>query len=279
MQDQPYTTHGELKRDSALGELLREAAGPDILPWSRIEQLVASAPPARVPWYGVLLGPARPARFALGAAATLLLGSGLLAVVPAQADRVGTIVSTKLPAAWQADSVEMQQLEQAAHRRFAALSAPQSELYVLNVTHANQWPELALVLQNVDSAAAERFYADLAADYPALAAFAPTVEPVEGDSPGSLLAVMFTRLNGPEQLRGLDENAARGKVLEALGELGLRPTEVRAERRADGTLVIDVSAMQIEVQGHTQEDLRSVGLSRETLGDAAFEQLLQTAAQ
>ena len=94
MMDRKAGWQGELKRDDALGELLREAAGPEILPWSRLEQLVAAAPPARVPWYGFMTTPARSARFAMGTAATLVLGTGLLAVVPAEADNVGTIVST-----------------------------------------------------------------------------------------------------------------------------------------------------------------------------------------
>jgi hypothetical protein len=248
------------------------------MPWSRVESLVAAAPPVRASFWNVSF--AQPMKLATGLAALLVLGTGALAVIPAQAGHVGTIISTPLPASWQAGSAQMDEFKQAAQSGFSALNLPGSQLYVLNVAQESGRPELAVVLQNVDTEAAQSFYAALAKQYPALDAdsFEPRVEDIEGDSPGSVLSTVLAGVLEPAKMSGLSEDEARVHVLEALSGMGLTPTEVRTSRRADGTLVIEISAqMQIEVQGHSQEDLTSHGLSRETLGPQAFEELLKAA--
>jgi hypothetical protein len=268
---------GEPRRSEALGRLLREANSPEVLPWQRIEAIVAAAPPARVPWHAVLTAP-QSMRYALGGAMALVLVTGTLAVIPAQAEHVATIISAQMPSAWQPGSDEMSQLKVEANSRFEALALPASELYILNTQQSNGRPELAMVMQNVDAQQASALYDGLAGKFPALAAYEPKIEAVEGDSAGSLLAELFSRIARPDQMSGMSTDEARIHVLEALSGMGLTPTEVKATRAEDGTLIIDISAqMQIQVKGHTQEELRSVGLSRETLGENGFKELLEAA--
>jgi hypothetical protein len=271
---------GEPRRSEGLGRLLREAATPEVLPWSRVEAIVASAPPARASFLSLLFATSQPMRLAGSLAAAVILGVSALAVIPAQAVHIGTIISAQLPKAWTPGSPQITDFKAAAQERFSALGLPGSQMYLLNVAHDNGQPELAVVLQNVDSAAATSYYDALAADYPALRAkgLARRVEDVDGDSPGSLLSVALAGALQPARLSGMDESDARIAVLKAIDGMGLTPTEVETERRPDGTLVIRISAdMQIQVEGHTQEDLNNRGLSSETLGQSGFKQLLQTA--
>ncbi|MDQ3022770.1 MAG: hypothetical protein M3R04_00060 [bacterium] len=248
----------EPRRSAKLGQLLASARTPEVLPWSRVEAIVASAPAARRSIFSLSFA-SPPMRLASGLAAVLVALTGALAVIPAEAEHVGTIISAELPKAWVPGSVQVAEFKAAAQQRFAALDLPDSQLYVLNVAHDNGQPELAMVLQNVDSAVAGDYYADLAADYPALDAddLAHRVQPVEGDSPGSLLSVALVGAVQPSRLSGMSDSDARIAVLQALSDMGLKPTEVTTERRADGTLVIQISAdMQIQVaEGHKQEAL------------------------
>jgi hypothetical protein len=246
-----------IKRSEKLGALLRTADSPEVLPWSRVEAIVASAPAARASLF-TLSFTAQPLRLASGFAAALVALVGALAVIPAEAEHVGTIISAELPKAWVPGSAQVAEFKAAAEQRFAALNLPDSQLYVLNVAHDNGQPELAMVLQNVDSSAAGAYYDALAADYPALdaAGLPHRVQAVEGDSPGSLLSVALVGAVQPSRLSGMDADEARLAVLKALGQMGLKPTDVTTERREDGTLVISISAdMQINVDGHTQEAL------------------------
>jgi hypothetical protein len=251
----------DLQRSGKLAHLMRQAGTPEVMPWSRVEAIVAAAPPAgghvrlRL-WTFSLPKAAQPMRLATGFAALLVLATGVLAVIPAQADHVGTIISTPLPASWQPNSVEMVEFKGAAQSGFSALGLPDSQLYVLNVAQVNGRPELAVVMQNVDKESARAFYAGLADKYPALdsESYEPRVEDIEGDSPGSVLSTVVAGALQPGRLKGLSETDARMHVLEALSGMGLTPTEVKTSRRPDGTLVIEVSAqMPIEVEGHTQE--------------------------
>jgi len=244
-----------MQRNEKLAQLMRQAEMPAVLPWSRVEAIVASAPPAKAPLFA-LPKFAQPMRLAAGFAALLVLGTGALAVIPAQAGHVGTIISTPLPASWQPNSAEMGEFKKAAQSGFSALGLPDSQLYVLNVAQANGRPELAVVMQNVETEDARAFYAGLAKQYPALDAesFEPRVEDIEGDSPGSVLSTVVAGQLQPSRMRGMSEADARIHVLKALSGMGLTPTEVKTSRRPDGTLVIEVSAqMPIEVAGHTQE--------------------------
>jgi hypothetical protein len=246
-----------LKRSDRLAQLLREAEAPEVLPWSRAVAIVESAPAARAPFFS-LPRLAQPMRLAGGFAAALVLATGTLAVIPAQADHVGTIISTQLPSAWTASSEQMAEFKREANRQFGELGLPGSQLYVLNVAEANGRPELAVVIQNVETSQARAFYAGLADKYPALdsESFEPRVEDIEGESPGSVLSTVVAGMLQPAQLRGLSEAEARVHVLKALSGMGLTPTEVRTSRRADGTLVIEIDAqMEVPVQGHMQDDL------------------------
>jgi hypothetical protein len=244
-----------LKRSAQLAHLLREAEAPEVLSWSRAVALVDSAPPARVQFFS-LPKSAQPMRLAGGLAGLLVLGTGTLAVIPAQADHVGTIISTPLPTAWSAGSAQMDEFKAAAQRGFSDLGLPGSQLYVLNVAEADGRPELAVVMQNVNNEQARAFYAGLAESYPALDSdsFEPRVADIAGDSPGSVLSTVVAGMLQPAQLSGLTDAEARLHVLKALSGMGLTPTEVSTSRRPDGTLVIEIEAqMEIQVQGHTQE--------------------------
>jgi len=269
----------EIRRSPQLARLLREAQPPEVLPWARAVDLIAAAPPARASIFD-LLGANQTLRFASGLAACLVVLAGALAVLPAQARHVGTVISTQLPAAWKPGSAQVAEFKTAAQQRFGALGLPDSQLYLLSVAHDNGQPELAVVLQNVDSADAEAFYNDLAKSYPALAAdsLQRRIEDVDGESPGSLLSVALAGALAPSHLSRLSEGDARIAVLKAIDSMGLTPTEVSTSRRSDGTLVVNISAdMQIPVVGHTQEDLNRRGLSRDTLGERGFEELLKAA--
>jgi len=267
------------RRSPQLAQFLRQAETPEVLPWSRAVNIIAAAPPARVSFFSLAFG-AQPMRLATGLAALLILGTGALAVIPAQAGHVGTIISTQLPSAWHAGSSEMLEFQHQAQDKFGALALPDSHLYLLNTTQENGRPELAVVMQNVEATQAQAFYAALAQQYPALDAegFEPQVQDVEGDSPGSLLSAVLAGVVQPARLSGLSDSEAQLHVLKALDGMGLTPTEVHTSRQPDGTLIIDISAqMQIQVKGHTQEDLAGRGLSRETLGTQGFEELLKAA--
>jgi hypothetical protein len=272
-----WYSSGDLTRSDKLAALLTSAAPEtDLLSWQAVHAIVRSAPPVHSAWYErFLYGGARQLRYGLASVLAFGFGTGLLAMLPAQSDLAGTLVVTDMPSAWTTGSVEMQQFEAGARESFAALKLPQAELYVLDVARSGQRPELALAMLNVPDSDARAFHTQLAARYPALTAFPAQFEAIDTDIAGSRLNELFLKLTNPDALTGAGDDEIRGRVLSALGQMGLVPTRVETRRLPDGTIVVEIDAqMSISVGDQSTDKLESIGLSRETLGDAAYTRLL-----
>jgi hypothetical protein len=270
-----------VERDPRMGRLLAGAINevmPErgLLPWDKVELLIATAPPVEVSWYTRLVhGGARPLRYALASMMMLALGTGTLAVIPAHSDIAGTVVLTSLPAAWQAGSAEVADFEQGAQSVFARTAPQQAELAVLDVQQPGGAPSLALSMLHVQPQQAEAIFAELSETYPALSAYEPRFVPVSNWEPRSLLSQAFMRLSHPQSLAKLSDDELRAKVLGSLKSVGLEPLSIEVKRQADGTVVIEIdAAMQIAVEGRTQEELDAAGLSRNALGEQAYTKLL-----
>lgn len=262
---------------SLLGSALNEGAAPGgPLPWNKVELLIASAPPVEVSWYArFLYGGARPLRYALAGMTLLALGTGTLAVIPAHSDYAGTVVLTDLPSAWQAGSAEVADFEQGAQALFAKSAPQQAELIVLDVQQPGGAPSLALSMLHVQPAEAQALFGKLADNYPALSAYEPRYVPVGAWEPRSLLSQAFMRLSQSGELTRLSDNELRVEVLSLLKSVGLEPLSIEVKRQADGSVVIEIdAAMQIAVEGRTQEELNAAGLSRDALGEQAYGKLL-----
>jgi hypothetical protein len=82
-------------------------------------------------------------------------------------------------------------------------------------------------------------------------------------------------LSASGRYRGLGEAQIRSEVLKDLRAAGLTPSSIEVSQLPDGGLRIEVSgSMGIEIDnGHLQEALEDLGLSREVLGDDASSQL------
>lgn len=269
-------------RDARLGSLLSSAIdegmrGSGPLAWDKVALLIASAPPVEVSWYTRFIhSGARPMRYALAGMMMLALGTGTLAVIPAHSDIAGTVVLTDLPSAWKAGSAEVQDFEQGAQTLFARHAPQQAELAVLDVQQPGGAPSLALSMLHVDPQQAQAIFSQLAENYPALSAYEPRFVPVAGWAPRSLLSQAFMRLSQPQELAALSDNELRAKVLGALKSVGLEPLSIEVQRQADGSVVIEIdAAMQIAVEGRTQEELNAAGLSRDALGEQAYSRLLE----
>lgn len=267
--------HAELERSHELRRLLTQADAPEVLPWSAALRIVAQAPPARRTWLDAL-NPAPALHYASAAVATLIVATGVLAVVPAQSDHAGTIITAQLPASWQVGGPELAEVRSAAQADYRGAVGDAGQLYFLTTERAGR-PQLTLALEHLDGEAADALFGTLVERYPALGAFPAELSPIEG-ARQSMLASLLERVVRPGELSGLSDNEARIRVVQALGKLGLTVTEVTSERDADGNLIIRIDAeMEIRLEGRTQEALQSAGLDREVLGEAVFEQLEEAA--
>jgi len=270
-----------LVRDPDLAATLRMLEPPaGLLSWSEVERIVADAPPVRVSWADRLgLGAFatagwRQLRYAVAVLLLLGVGTGVLAIVPAQSDQVGTLVLTRLPVAWQVGGVAFSEVEREAQSRFAALGIPQSSLY-LKVGPRDGLDDLGFALVGVDKAQAERFFGVLAKEYPALAAFPAEYVPIDSGRFGSRLNELFVTLLHRSEAGPLDKDALKLHVLKALREAGFRDIRITVRLAPDGTTVVDVDArMSFSVKGRTQEDLQAAGVDEKLLGPEAYEQLL-----
>lgn len=278
MKRERHNRQGEgLRPDPALRELLSVVDGPaEPLLWSTVERLVASAPPVRVPWWSPVVGRATlRLRYVAATLLVLLMGSGVLAVLPAQSDAVGTLALTKLPSAWQVGGAAFDEVKQAAQAEFAALKLPQAELFTVVGERAGR-DELAFAMLGADRRSAERFLAVMRTRYPALAAFDAEFTLIDTNRFGSRLnELMFQLTHG--RLASMDDAALKSFVLSALSTSGFGDVEnVTITRRPDGKIVIEVDAsLSVAVeQGRTQEELAAAGLSEGLLGEENFQRLL-----
>lgn len=276
----------EAARDALWRDLLLSAEAPasqldQILPWNKVLHLVDRAPAERVAWPDLVFGRvSRQARFALAAVAMAFVGAGSLAVMPAQSDQIGTVVLAKVPVAWQAGGPELAEVQAAAESRFSSLSlSDQADMYFLplkaaeNETH----PTLAIAFLNVEANQAEQLFDGLAEQYPGLRSGEPKFKDIQSQVFENRLQELLGGLREPGRFRGLGEAQIRSEVLRQLRGAGLSPDSINVQRTPEGGLRIEISAsMDINVDsGHVQEALDQIGLSREILGDEAFEQLTE----
>ncbi|MBN2083148.1 hypothetical protein JW859_13200 [bacterium] len=271
----------ELRTAAELGGLLRAAAEPpELMPWSRVEQLVASAPPVKVPWWSTWAIPvARQLRYALALFMVVGLSAGTLAMMPAHSDFVGTLVLTEMPTTWSPDGPALNEVRSVAETRFAELAHPQSELYIMVGERAGR-DELAFVLMGVPEHAARGFIDELQGKYPALSAFATDYSPIESGRFGSRLNELAYSISHRGALEQLPVNELKSHVLKSLGNSGFGVENIEISRRVDGTIVIEVEAsIEVAVEmGRTQEELADFGLSKELVGSENYQRLVSEVA-
>jgi hypothetical protein len=271
--------HGEPQRDPQVALLLSQLAPQhDLLPWSAVERLVASAPPVRSTWLDTLvLNSARPLRYGLATLLLLGFGTGLLAMMPAQSDVVGTTVLTELPGIWPVGSPEFGEVETAAQTLFNSLALPQGDMFI-KVGPANGRQELAFALLGVSQAQAQQFYGALAGKFPALRVIKPEYSAIDTDRVGSRLNELVLGVIKPSELKRLSSGELKGYLLKSLKQCGFDDIKIKVYRGADGTTYIEVDArMKFAVTGRTQEELERSGLTQQVLGGKAYRELLQQA--
>lgn len=270
---------GEPKRDPQVALLLSQLAPErDLLPWSAVERLVASAPPVRTTWLHTLaLTSARPLRYGLALLMLLGFGTGLLAMMPAQSDVVGTTVLTELPGVWPVGSPEFSEVETAAQALFNSLALPQGDMFI-KVGPVRGRQELAFALLGVNQAQAQQFYGELAGKFPALRVVKAEYSAIDTDRVGSRLNELVLGVIKPQELKRLSAGEMRGYLLKSLKQCGFDDIKIKVSRGADGTTYIEVDArMKFAVTGRTQEELERSGLTKQVLGGKAYRELLQEA--
>lgn len=258
---------------------LLDAAG-EPLPWSAIERIVDQAPPVRTHWWATGVGRgARQLRYALAAIVLAIFGTGILAVMPAHSDQVGTLVLTKLPSSWSADSQVLIEAKQTANQLFNELAVPQSNLSMIIGERAGR-DELAFVLMGVDKPAAKTFMASLYDESPALAAFSAEFSLIDSGRFGSRLNELAYSVSHGGQLDRLTDDQLTAHVLHSLSQAGFGVDSLTIERRSDGKIIIEVEAsLKVTVEmGRTQEELEAAGLSEELIGEENFQRLLSEVA-
>jgi len=73
--------------------------------------------------------------------------------------------------------------------------------------------------------------------------------------------------------------ALRLYVLKELQEVGFQDIQIEVVRGTDGQVTVKVdAALDINIAGHTQEELAAAGLSEDTLGAEAYGDLLEQLA-
>lgn len=268
-----------LQQDPQLGRLLSQLTPQrELLSWNEVQQLVETARPVHATWSVALLsGSLRPLRYALAAFVMLGFGTGLLAVMPAQSDVVGTTVLTQLPAVWPVGSAEFAEVEHAAQAQFTAAGVPQSDLFI-KVGAASGQQQLAFALLGFDRAQAERFFGTLAQKYPALRVVKPQYSAIDTDRTGSRLHELALQALKPELLKPRGKDELKGYVIKSLKQCGFDDIQIDVYRGADGTTYIEVDArMKFAVTGRTQEELEASGLNEQVLGGEVYQQLLKDA--
>lgn len=266
-----------LRPHPELGRLLSALdTAEEPLPWSAVQQLVAEAPPVKVTWADVLARRSvRQLRYAMAAMVVVCFGVGMLAVLPAHSNQVGTLVLTKLPSSWDADGVVFNEAKGTSTRLFSALDKPQSELNIVIGERAGR-DELAFVMMGIDQQSAEDFMAALYAELPALAAFGADYSAIDTERFGSRLSELAYSISHGGSLDQLSDDELTTYVLRSLAASGFGVEDLRIERRADGKIIIEVEAsLTVTVEmGRTQEELEAAGLSEELVGEENFQRLL-----
>ncbi len=257
-----------LQRDPQLGRLLSQLTPQrELLSWSEVQRLVDTAPPARMTWRASFINHSlRPLRYALATFVLMGFGTGVLAVMPAQSDVVGTTVLTQLPAVWPVGSAEFAEVETAAQAQFMALGVPQSDMFIKVGAAAGQ-QQLAFALLGLNRAQAERFFGTLARKYPALRVVQPQYTAIDTDRTGSRLHELALAALKPELLKPRGKDELKGYMLKSLKQCGFDDIKININRGADGTTYIEVDArMKFAVTGRTQEELEAVGSQRAGVG-------------
>jgi len=262
---------------SSLRDLLHAAeTGRPVLPWQQVEQLVATAPPVRVPWYAPLVTPAaRPLRFAAATLTLLVCCVAVLAAVPAQSDQVGTLVLSRLPSGWEVGSPAFEEAKLAAQQQFSQLAVPQGELVTL-VSDRHGQQVLTFALLGAGRAQAREFYTDFSTAYPALAAYQADFEPIDSGRYGSALNELLVRITTAGGSARQSDSELTAAVLRAMRDSGLTDIGVTIKRNADGSVTVEIEAtLRISVSGHSPEELEAQGLSEDLLGPQLYQQLLK----
>lgn len=271
----------DLAPHPGLGRLLEslDSAG-EPLPWPAVERIVAQAPPVAAPWWSLrLYQGARQVRYALAALALIVFGTGVLAVMPAHSDQVGTLVLTKLPSTWTTDGPVFTEAKQTASQLFGNLAVPQSNLSII-IGERDGRDELAFVLMGIDRPAAKGFMESLYEASPALAAFNAEYTTIDSGRFGSRLNELAYSISHGGSLERLSNEDLTAHILQSLSQAGLRVESVKIDRQPDGKIIIEVDAsLKVTVEmGRTQEDLEAAGLSKELVGEDNFQQLLNEVA-
>lgn len=266
-----------LERDAFLRSAL-ECLEParEVMPFSKAIGLIDSAPPARIPWYARLVAAApRQLKYAMAPMLVMLMAVATLWAMPAQSDNVGTVLMTQLPANWNIGGAELAQLRTGADEVLAQAAVPQSEVYIL-IGERGGRDSLAFVLLGLDEAQARAFHTGLSGRYPALAGFTPAYQGVDSGVYGeSKLSELYVRLTRAGELGSRGSDDLRAYVLGALYDAGLSDIEIDINRLPDGRVVINVdAAMDIAVEGRTQEELAAAGINPATIGEQAYSELL-----
>ena len=268
---------GELTRSPAVRKLL-EATNPeqDILPWSSVIALVDGAPDVRVPWYlRLALRGRRQLAYATVPGIVLVL-LGVLWAMPAQSNYMGTIMTTGLPAAWTADSVEVEEVQAKALALFDKVKPSYGEL-IFKVTSGEDRPQLMLAMLGLDRASALELVEELESSYAALQAFEEDYTEISSDKYSSRFDELFSRLQ--RRLDGTSWNSTdelKLHVLSYLRQAGFENIQTEIIRKDDGRIFVEIDAnFRIEVPGRTQEALEAAGMTEQALGSDAYGQLLR----
>jgi len=259
-------------------DLLDSAAEP--LPWSAVAQIVSQAPQAKAPWWMLHANQGvRQFRYALATLALVILGTGVLAIMPAHSDQVGTLVLTKLPSSWAAEGQVFTEAKETASRLFAGLAVPQSDLSIIIGERAGR-DELAFVLMGIDQEAARGFLESLYDASPALAAFGAEYTVIDSGRFGNRLNELAYSVSHGGALERLSDEELTAHILRSLSQAGFGVENVKIERRDDGKIIIEVDAsLKVTVEmGRTQEDLEAAGLSEALVGEENFQRLLSEVA-
>lgn len=268
----------ELKRNEELGALLSELdPQQELTSWSRVEELVAQAPPVRVSlWQHLTQGrPQRVLRHSVAMLIVLLIGTGVLAVMPAHSDYVGTLALTQLPSGWEPGSATFEQVKHDARAQFNAMGIPQSEMFMVVGERAGR-DELAFALVGLNTEQAQEYLDGLAGVYPALAPYPATLEDITRQQFENRLAQVAYHVGlSSKEVRSNDTQLGR-TILTALDNSGFGDVaNVEIRREADGRIIIEIETeLEVPVRGISQEDLVESGMSRELLGEANFNDLL-----
>jgi hypothetical protein len=262
-----------LQRDARLGMLLRSAEpNPELLSWRQVEQLVAAAPPARVPWYTQLLHAPAPLRYAMAPLLLAAASAGTLWVMPAQSEQVGTMVVTTLPSSWKANDAAQLEVQAAAQQEFDAQGIDHANLRLLTVEREGR-DQLVFVMLEARQDQAERIVTRLDSKFPALAAFTPEYVDIPASPAANRLSQLVEqaqRAAGKHQ----DANEVARQMLKALHSAGLDDVDVEFKPQPDGSLVVEIAAtFSMTLHGHTQEELTAAGLDATTLGEARYQRL------